>query len=33
MPAFGAVLVILGAWLLVRTVAGGLVDQVLSFKG
>lgn len=30
MPAYGAVLLILGIWLFVRTVAGGLVDRVLQ---
>ena len=29
-PAAGAVLVILGIWLLLRTVAGGLVDRILG---
>lgn len=29
-PAGGFLLFLLGVWLLVRTVAGGLVDRILS---
>ena len=30
MPAYGFVLLILGVWLFLRTVRGGLVDKILS---
>lgn len=29
-PAAGFLLFLLGVWLLIRTVAGGLVDRILS---
>jgi hypothetical protein len=30
MPAFGFVLLLLGLWVLIRTVRGGLVEKVLG---
>jgi hypothetical protein len=30
MPAFGLVLLLLGLWVLIRTVRGGLVEKILG---